>query len=96
MRSVTTPQVFIETLAEMLEVERDRKAVRLLSQNRAAALKYMSQHPAGPAGGIVAVDNFQRRAQPTQRFLGQMQTQELDFDDNSHDPRAASLVGPSP
>lgn len=65
-----TPELFIQTLAAMLEVERERKTVRLLSQNRAKAAQFKSRHTSPLSEDLVAVDKFQRPSQAAPRFFG--------------------------
>lgn len=58
MPTSITPDLFIATLAAMLEVERERKTERTRTQNRAKVMQFLRHYSPSRSDDLVEVDTF--------------------------------------
>lgn len=71
MSSEPTVNVFIKTLAEMLESQRERRTVRMRRQHKAQAERFLQTYRAGPDGELQPLSWTQERHQGESGLQGQ-------------------------
>lgn len=79
----TLPEIFIETLADMLRDERERKASRLSGQIKAKTVRFLRRLPQGSDESKIAVDRFPHLN--ASQTSGAMTRQDLSFSFTSQD-----------